>query len=45
LKSTSTSVDVDLRGLSGQKVTVRIAVKPRTGEKTTSFTRTYETCS
>jgi uncharacterized repeat protein (TIGR01451 family) len=44
LKTTSTSVDVDLRGLSGQKVTVRITTKPRHGKKTTSFTHTYETC-
>jgi len=45
LKTTSTSVDVDLRGLSGQKVTVRITTKPRHGKKTTSFTHTYETCT
>jgi uncharacterized repeat protein (TIGR01451 family) len=44
LKITSTSVDVDLRGLSRQRVTVRITAKPRNGKKT-SFTRTYETCS
>jgi uncharacterized repeat protein (TIGR01451 family) len=45
LKSRSTSVDVDLRGLSRQKVTVRVSTKPRYGKKTTSFTHTYETCS
>jgi uncharacterized repeat protein (TIGR01451 family) len=45
LKITSTSVDVDLRGLSRQKVTVRITTKPRSGKKTSSVTRTYKTCS
>lgn len=45
LKSTSTSVDVDLRGLPGQKVTVRITTTLRHDHKNTSFTRTYETCS
>ena len=45
LKSTSTSVDVDLRGLSRQSLTVRITTKPRYSKKITSFTRTYETCS
>jgi hypothetical protein len=45
LKSTSTAADVDLRGLSRQKVTVRITTKPRHGKKTASFTHVYETCS
>jgi len=45
LKSTSTSVDVDLRGLSWQRLTVRITTKPRYGNRITTFTRTYETCS
>ncbi len=45
LKTTSTSVNVDMRGLSEQKVTVRITTKPRHGKKTTNFTHTYETCS
>jgi hypothetical protein len=45
LTTTYTSVDVDLRGLSGQKVIVRITTKARTAKKTTSFTRTYQTCS
>lgn len=44
LKTKSTSVDVDLRGLSAQKVTVRVTTKTRSG-KTSSFTRVYETCS
>ena len=44
LKSTSTSVAVDLRGLPPQTVTVRITTKPRHGKKTASFTRTYKTC-
>ena len=33
LKTTSTSVDVELRGLSGQKVTVRITTKPRSRQE------------
>ncbi len=45
LKTTSKSVHVDMRGLSGQKVTVRITTKPRHGKKTTNFTHSYETCS
>jgi len=45
LKSTPTSVDVDLRGLSAQKVTVRVTTRPRHGNGTTSFTRSYLTCS
>jgi uncharacterized repeat protein (TIGR01451 family) len=45
LKSTSTSVDVDLRGLARQRLRVRITTKLRYANKLTSFTRTYETCS
>jgi uncharacterized repeat protein (TIGR01451 family) len=45
LKSTATSVDVDLRGLSRQRLTVRISTKPGYGSKITSFTRKYVTCS
>ncbi len=45
LKITSTSVDVDLRGLSAQKVTMRVSTKTRSGKTTSSFTRSYETCS
>jgi uncharacterized repeat protein (TIGR01451 family) len=45
LDSTPTSIDVDLRGLSGQMVTVRVTTRPRAGAKTSSFTRIYEACS
>jgi uncharacterized repeat protein (TIGR01451 family) len=45
LKTTSTTVDVDLRGLSPQEVTVRITTKPRHGTESTSFTHTYQTCA
>jgi uncharacterized repeat protein (TIGR01451 family) len=45
LKITSTSVDVDLRGLRGQRVTVRITTRIGQDTKTTSFSHSYETCS
>ncbi len=44
LKITYTSVDVDLRGLFAQKVTVRVSTKAR-HKTASSFTRGYETCS
>jgi hypothetical protein len=44
LKTTLTSVDVGLRGLPGQNVTVHITTKPRSSTKTAGVTRTYVTC-